>query len=691
MTIPGITLLQAADRSRGGGITRPVRCATTAPVGASGLVTIDGVTLEAGDKVLRKDEGSAALNGIYVAASGAWQRASDFADPRDVVDGALVHVEAGAANGGTLWRVSAGGASPIVPGTTAVEFEQVSTGGGGGGDIDGDEIEVTATDSVTVRVLADRFAERLNIKDFGAIGDGQVHPLSEFFGSLGAAQAVYPHATSLTQSIDWAAMQAVINVGAARVQAQGNRPGAAFYVPPGRYRPNDELDHSAWPTQVAGYTWIGEGGESSVIQPTSFGRSKYLFKCDHGTVNNRVRNSPGFRFLRIFGNNDVDDPVGVYVPYIGGGTRWIDFDVLSLGNVGVLVYEADNWRWLGGDVARCGTQYVERELGAVYASCAANSDSVRAWSDTAGTVPATGVFNGMVGKRVYIERADGNNQNFEAIVEQSFESGHRATLSAPVPIAINASSQRRISYGVVRGSMGADALNLNLSANVLTADDVGRHVWVRKGGAGTAAARSFLQATIVAVNSASQAVLSDRSIGSLSDEEVFFGGCISIARPMGDRVSANNTNDVHFIGMRIEHHRGFGIMLENVGNFWMTGGKVHGISAGVNDFGQSRFGVILDACNSGAHFEACHITSVAAVDNGTGYILACGNNTKTAFIGCTATNRPVDAYLIDWEVAGNNCELDFGFLHGRNAWGSDPVRIGGQASASDINWWGPHP
>lgn len=48
-------------------------------------------------------------------------------------------------------------------------------------------------------------------EQFGAIGDGNVHPLSERFKTLKEAQAVYPHVTSLEQSIDWAACQAAEN------------------------------------------------------------------------------------------------------------------------------------------------------------------------------------------------------------------------------------------------------------------------------------------------------------------------------------------------------------------------------------------------------------------------------------------------------------------------------------------------
>jgi len=53
--------------------------ATTANLAAlSGLLTIDGVTVAAGDRVLVKNQTLSQNNGIYVAASGAWARSSDM-------------------------------------------------------------------------------------------------------------------------------------------------------------------------------------------------------------------------------------------------------------------------------------------------------------------------------------------------------------------------------------------------------------------------------------------------------------------------------------------------------------------------------------------------------------------------------------------------------------------------------------
>lgn len=46
------------------------------------------------------------------------------------------------------------------------------------------------------------------VRDFGAIGDGQKHPLIETSASLAAAQVDFPAATSLADQIDRSAFQA---------------------------------------------------------------------------------------------------------------------------------------------------------------------------------------------------------------------------------------------------------------------------------------------------------------------------------------------------------------------------------------------------------------------------------------------------------------------------------------------------
>ncbi|MDE2344635.1 MAG: hypothetical protein KGL63_14815 [Betaproteobacteria bacterium] len=103
-----------------------VSAATTANVTLSGTQTIDGVALAAGQRVLVKNQTTAADNGIYVVSATAWSRATDANTWNELV-GAFVFVEQGTAQGSTGWvcNVAPGGTL----GTTAVSFVQFSGAG----------------------------------------------------------------------------------------------------------------------------------------------------------------------------------------------------------------------------------------------------------------------------------------------------------------------------------------------------------------------------------------------------------------------------------------------------------------------------------------------------------------------------------------------------------------------------------
>ena len=85
----------------GGAAKAPVRAATTANVdlAVGGLLVVDGVALVAGDRVLVKNQTVAAENGIYIAAAGAWTRASDANFSQLFVPGFTTAVREGAQQG----------------------------------------------------------------------------------------------------------------------------------------------------------------------------------------------------------------------------------------------------------------------------------------------------------------------------------------------------------------------------------------------------------------------------------------------------------------------------------------------------------------------------------------------------------------------------------------------------------------
>jgi len=98
-------------------IKAPVRVATTgANITLSGLQTIDGVALAAGDRVLVKDQADATTNGIYNAATGPWTRAIDAGNNSQWSQGVMVIVTQGTANAFTIWVMTT--ANPVTLGTT---------------------------------------------------------------------------------------------------------------------------------------------------------------------------------------------------------------------------------------------------------------------------------------------------------------------------------------------------------------------------------------------------------------------------------------------------------------------------------------------------------------------------------------------------------------------------------------------
>jgi hypothetical protein len=102
---------------------QPVRCGTTANITLSGLQTIDGVTVVAGNRVLVKNQTTTSQNGIYLASATAWSRAPD-ADTWNELISALVFVESGSTLAGSAWYCTIQPGGTI--GTTAITWSNFS-------------------------------------------------------------------------------------------------------------------------------------------------------------------------------------------------------------------------------------------------------------------------------------------------------------------------------------------------------------------------------------------------------------------------------------------------------------------------------------------------------------------------------------------------------------------------------------
>lgn len=92
----------------------------------------------------------------------------------------------------------------------------------------------------------------LNVKDYGAIGNGSSHPLSRYFATLAAAQAVYPAAGALTDELDWAAIQKLLDLCKLSFRTT--------YIPAGTYVINKPIVMPGW------CNLYGEGQYCTIIK-----------------------------------------------------------------------------------------------------------------------------------------------------------------------------------------------------------------------------------------------------------------------------------------------------------------------------------------------------------------------------------------------------------------------------------------
>lgn len=168
------------DAARSGlDVKASVRAATTANITLSGTQTIDGVVLIAGDRVLVKDQSSAATNGIYTVAAGAWVRATDADSDAEVTAGMFTFVAEGTTNADSGWVLTTNDA--ITLGTTALAFAQFSGAGqvtaGNGLTKTGSTIDAVGTSNrISVSAdaidIASTYVGQSSITTLGTIGTG---------------------------------------------------------------------------------------------------------------------------------------------------------------------------------------------------------------------------------------------------------------------------------------------------------------------------------------------------------------------------------------------------------------------------------------------------------------------------------------------------------------------------------------
>lgn len=153
----------------------------------------------------------------------------------------------------------------------------------------------------------------LNIKEFGAIGDGDSHPLSELFTTISEAQIKYPCATSLSDEIDQCAIQTTINKVALS--------GGTVFIPNGTYL----ISNLKVPLNVA---IVGSIRNFCKLKSINNNTNNYLIELNGQRAT--------LKEITLDGNRDNNKGTTIYGVYLSAdATKIYDSDILYCSGSGI--------------------------------------------------------------------------------------------------------------------------------------------------------------------------------------------------------------------------------------------------------------------------------------------------------------------------------------------------------------------
>ena len=177
-----VNLLALQSYAAGISWKQPCVCATLANITLSGLQTIDGHTVVAGDRVLVKDQSTAANNGIYIASASAWSRSEDANSWNELIC-AISFIEYGTQAGGA-WFCTAQDGGTL--GVTAVNWSQFTTSATYSA---GTGLTLTGTVfSITPVGTASTYGSASTVPVFTTNASGQVSAVTNTNIAIGATQ-----------------------------------------------------------------------------------------------------------------------------------------------------------------------------------------------------------------------------------------------------------------------------------------------------------------------------------------------------------------------------------------------------------------------------------------------------------------------------------------------------------------------
>ncbi len=247
----------------------------------------------------------------------------------------------------SLWYgTSTGTVVPLLLGTNLSISNSTLNASASGGATSTNSITYLAPfASSTSRTLTSKLGETVSVTDFGAIGDGSAHPLSGRYGTLAAAQAVYPFVTSLTQQIDWAASQAAIN-SLATVDSHGTTDyGGDVEFPRGNYVMSNPLVIAHGYTHLIGYGAIITAADGDTISITTGDAHvviEGLYFYGPGTAT-----SHGVHFSGLTTNSEVLNCI--FANYGSGGAGNGNGILLDTANQRDMTISGNQFYTMGGD------------------------------------------------------------------------------------------------------------------------------------------------------------------------------------------------------------------------------------------------------------------------------------------------------------------------------------------------------
>lgn len=394
----------------------PVRAASTgSPLNpaAGGLLTVDGIALAAGDRVLCKDETSAVNNGIYSAQTGPWTRTNDAKTNTQFYQGMTVTCgPQGAVNAGQTF-VCTTTDDPVVVGTSSLTFVAQAV-------VQAQQQQATSTTSQTIGTGSMTFATQSG----KAFQTGQWVLVYE---TANSANQLYGQVTSyaggsLTVNVQYSAGSGTF---AAWTIGLANSPATVGLQPPvgsGTVTTSGAVTSGHMAVfDGTGGNIIEDGGApvggANTITPLMFANAAVGFAVGmlNGTlVASETSNALTITVKTLAGNTpSSSDPVFFLINNGSGGwtvieqTSALSLTVPAGATLGTVNGQAGR-QWIGV-FNNAGTAVL-----GIYNSLNSSTPSILAWNESY-TVNGTGISSGSTSAQIWYTASSLSSKNFRVI------------------------------------------------------------------------------------------------------------------------------------------------------------------------------------------------------------------------------------------------------------------------------------